>query len=279
MNDPHHPSRRDTPNFHQQQILRRHCRVRNGLEQHPTPGHSPGSQPWAPSPRLPLTMAATILAVTGLVLTQGIPADGGAAAAVDEATRAQGSSTTQAFAVDDAAAVTVSRDSYTVTAAPPPPPRFASAAPGPGSEFFANSPGSAVQWPFDSSPISSGFGSRAAPCGGCSSNHKGLDFVPGEGTPITAIAGGVVRVALDSPSGWGTHVIIDHEIGGQRVSSLYAHMQAGSVSLAPGQSIAVGTQIGTVGNTGMSTGPHLHFEIQLDGLPVDPFAWLTANAG
>ncbi len=191
-------------------------------------------------------------------------------------------SATQALAVSDVTSVPVNRDSYTVTAAPPPPPpppRFATAGAGAASLSFSASPSSAVQWPLASSPISSGFGNRAAPCGGCSSSHQGLDFVPGDGAPISAIADGVVRVVSASRSGWGTHVIIDHQVGGQRVSSLYAHMQAGSVSLVPGQAIAVGTPVGRVGNTGMSTGSHLHLEIHLDGRPVDPFAWLTANAG
>lgn len=61
-------------------------------------------------------------------------------------------------------------------------------------------------------------------------------------------------------------------------SSRYAHMLWGSAAVAVGQPITVGQYLGDVGNTGKSTGPHLHLEIQADGASVDPFAWLKANA-
>ncbi|MCB1281661.1 MAG: M23 family metallopeptidase, partial [Salinibacterium sp.] len=67
---------------------------------------------------------------------------------------------------------------------------------------------------------------------------------------------------------------------GQKVSSLYAHMQEGTVTVALGEAVTVGQIIGRVGNTGLSMGPHLHFEILLDGVhPTDPYAWLTARVG
>ncbi|KRF33489.1 M23 family metallopeptidase [Yonghaparkia sp. Soil809] len=136
----------------------------------------------------------------------------------------------------------------------------------------------AVRWPFPfATTISSGYGDRVAPCRGCSSYHRGTDFTPGYGTPIQAVADGVVS---DLQEGWsyGTHVFIDHVINGQKVTTLYAHMQTGSSPLVPGQTVAAGDFVGLVGSTGASTGPHLHLEVRLDGIPVDPFAWLTTNA-
>ncbi len=137
----------------------------------------------------------------------------------------------------------------------------------------------AVRWPFPFAvPISSGFGDRVAPCRSCSSQHMGLDFTPGEGSPIYAIADGVVSHAEISRWGYGNWVTIDHVINGQKVQTLYAHMQMNSSALLVGDTIKVGDFIGLVGSTGASTGAHLHFEVRLDEVQVDPFAWLRANA-
>lgn len=135
-----------------------------------------------------------------------------------------------------------------------------------------------IRWPFPSAvPISSGFGDRVAPCRYCSSNHRGLDFTPGNGAPIFAIASGVV-VAAEMGRGYGQYAYIEHEINGQNVLSVYAHMQRGSSPLRVGDQIQVGDFIGLVGNTGTSTGPHLHLEIRINDEYVDPFAWLKENA-
>ena len=135
-----------------------------------------------------------------------------------------------------------------------------------------------IQWPFPVGvPISTYFGPRVPPCSGCSSFHKGLDMNPGADTPVQAIADGVVReVSATDKSGLGVYAIIDHMDDGRKVSSLYAHMRGGSLALSPGQPVLVGQRIGNVGTTGQSTGPHLHFEILLDGVtPTDPFGWLS----
>lgn len=138
-----------------------------------------------------------------------------------------------------------------------------------------------IRWPFPYVvPISSGFGERAAPCGGCSSMHMGLDFTPGEGAPIYAMADGVVAVHDDDSGGYGNHVYIDHGdlLGdGSDIQSLYAHMQHGSSPLVVGQQIKVGDFIGLVGRTGTATGNHLHFEVLVSGTQVDPFAWLKKH--
>ncbi len=135
-----------------------------------------------------------------------------------------------------------------------------------------------IRWPFPYPvPISSGFGPRSAPIEGAQPFHEGVDFTPGAGAPIYAIADGVVSLH-ESGGSLGNHVVIDHVINGQKVQSVYAHMQAGSSPLTVGQQVHVGDLVGLVGQTGLATGPHLHLEIHLDGVPVDPFAWLKANA-
>lgn len=135
-----------------------------------------------------------------------------------------------------------------------------------------------IRWPFPTVvPISSGFGSRAAPCYGCSSFHQGLDLTPGAGAPIYAIADGTV-VLHEEGGGFGNHVIIEHVVNGQRIQSLYAHMQWGSSPLQQGDQVAVGDFIGLVGATGQVTGAHLHFELEVDGEKIDPYAWLKQNA-
>lgn len=149
-----------------------------------------------------------------------------------------------------------------------------------GNRVFAysNNPAGTIQWPFAiPSPISYGYGPRVA-CSYCSSFHLGVDFTPGAGTPIQSIADGVVSAVITDQGGLGSHVIVDHLVNGQRVQSVYAHMAWGSIQVATGRAITVGTIIGEVGSTGTSTGAHLHLEIHADGTPIDPFEWLKANA-
>ena len=131
----------------------------------------------------------------------------------------------------------------------------------------------AVRWPFPYAvPITDGFGARE---GGF---HKGVDFVPGAGTPIYAIADGVATTAIYDNSGYGQHVVLQHTLGGVDIESLYAHMIEGSSPIVVGQAVKVGDFLGLVGDTGIAYGAHLHFEIHVNKVPVDPFAWLQANA-
>jgi murein DD-endopeptidase MepM/ murein hydrolase activator NlpD len=144
---------------------------------------------------------------------------------------------------------------------------------------YTNNVDGTIQWPFPVPvPISSGFGPRISPCGGCSSMHQGVDFTPGSGVVIDAIADGVVSQVIASHAGLGNHIIIDHVINGQKVQSVYAHMLDGSFKVTVGQAVTVAEPIGQVGSTGESTGAHLHLEIHINNVPVDPFAWLKANA-
>jgi murein DD-endopeptidase MepM/ murein hydrolase activator NlpD len=181
----------------------------------------------------------------------------------------------QSLRIDTTAtAPSVSRDAYTVSSLA----EKLRIKYGARSYSFVNNPNGSIQWPFAVSvPISSGFGDRVAPCFGCSSYHEGTDFTPGAGAVIQAIADGVVS-ATSVTGAYGNHVVVDHMIDGQLVQSLYAHMQYGSIRVAVGQTITVGTEIGQVGSTGSSTGAHLHLEIHINGTPVDPFVWLKAHA-
>ncbi len=134
-----------------------------------------------------------------------------------------------------------------------------------------------VVWPVGSNPkISSPYGYRNAPCSGCSTNHKGVDMVPGSGTPVVSVADGVVSQSGVQGS-YGVIVVVDHVVGGVKVSTAYAHLQSGS-NISVGQKVSAGQQIGRVGSTGQSTGAHLHFEVRIGGVFVDPMVWLRANA-
>ena len=138
----------------------------------------------------------------------------------------------------------------------------------------------AVRWPFPYVvPISSGFGDRAAPCRGCSTTHNAIDLTPGAGAPIYAIADGVVIRREPRGGSWGNNLTIEHRIGGHVVTSSYAHMQWDSSPIELGQTVKVGDFLGLVGATGQATGAHLHLEIKVDGVYVDPYVWLKAHAG
>jgi len=185
-------------------------------------------------------------------------------------------SNAQSFTVasSDAVQVGVQRESWSVTS-------FADvlrAQYGTRNFSYSTSGIGPIRWPFPTAvPISSGYGDRVAPCRYCSSQHRGVDFIPGRGSPIFAIADGVV-VESKYGGGYGQFVYIEHNINGQTVTSVYAHMQRGSSPLQEGEKIRAGEFIGLVGNTGVSTGPHLHFEIRIEDEKVNPFTWLKANA-
>ena len=100
--------------------------------------------------------------------------------------------------------------------------------------------------------------------------HSGLDLAVPAGTPVHAAAAGLARV-VESPWGYGLYVVIDHDGG---IATLYAHLDW--TPLSDGEAVRAGDELGLVGSSGLSTGPHLHFEVRRNGRPVDPTPWLPA---
>lgn len=117
-------------------------------------------------------------------------------------------------------------------------------------------------------PISSPFGERLHPIFHDVRMHTGIDIGAGYGSPVRAAAAGAVVVA-GYVSGYGTAIVIDH---GGGLATLYGHLSRLGVRV--GSRVAAGQTIGAVGNTGNSTGPHLHFEVRVHGTPVDPMRYL-----
>jgi murein DD-endopeptidase MepM/ murein hydrolase activator NlpD len=115
-----------------------------------------------------------------------------------------------------------------------------------------------------SGSITSGFGTRFHPILKRRKRHTGVDFGAPHGTPIHAAGSGVVIMA-GYYKGYGNTVIIDH---GKNTTTLYGHCS--SLLVSEGQSVKVGQVIARVGSTGMSTGPHLHWEVRRNGVPVNP---------
>jgi murein DD-endopeptidase MepM/ murein hydrolase activator NlpD len=136
-----------------------------------------------------------------------------------------------------------------------------------------------VVWPvIDPTQVTSPFGPREAPCEGCSTFHKGVDIAPGAGTPVMSIADGVVITATDAGGGLGTMAEVQHNVDGQVITSVYGHMLLGSLDVAVGDAVSAGEQLGLVGSTGQSTGPHLHLELfPEDQVRIDAYAWLTGH--
>ena len=116
--------------------------------------------------------------------------------------------------------------------------------------------------------ISSTFGTRVHPIFGDLRMHSGVDFASGMGAPVRAAASGVV-VSASYQTGYGNAVVINH---GGGVATLYAHLS--SFNVRAGQAVTASMRIASVGSTGYATGPHLHFEVRVNGSPVDPLGWL-----
>ena len=123
-----------------------------------------------------------------------------------------------------------------------------------------------LAWPTDGPP-GSPFGYRTHPIFGTVRFHAGVDIAAGTGQPIVAAADGVV-VSAGYRGGYGNATVVDH---GGGLATLYGHQSA--MYVAPGQVVLRGETIGAVGATGWATGPHLHFEVRVNGAPQDPLAW------
>ena len=116
--------------------------------------------------------------------------------------------------------------------------------------------------------ISSEFGYREQPIAGASTNHKGMDFAAPAGTPIYAAASGTVTSASYSGNA-GNMIVINH---GNGLQTYYMHCN--SMYVRAGQTVSKGQNIGAVGSTGNSSGPHLHFQVMQNGTPVNPRNYL-----
>ncbi len=137
------------------------------------------------------------------------------------------------------------------------------------SRAYTGSLGSGlVAWPYHG-VITSLFGPRGM------GFHSGIDIGGAVGDAIVSAGDGVV-ISAQNDGGYGLCVVIDHGIvGGDRLVTLYAHLSGMFVN--PGQTVSKGETIGALGNTGNSTGPHLHFEVQLNGIAYDPLAFLDTS--
>ena len=144
--------------------------------------------------------------------------------------------------------------------------RIAALLSGRGGGTASASPGGML-WP-TSGPITSGYGWRTHPIFGTRRFHAGIDIGAPHGRGVGAAAAGTV-IQTGSQGGYGTTVIVDH---GGGIATLYAHLS--SVSVGNGTFVGGGQAVGAVGCTGYCTGPHLHFEVRVNGEPDNPMRWL-----
>ncbi|AEI88593.1 putative peptidase M23 [Candidatus Midichloria mitochondrii IricVA] len=140
-----------------------------------------------------------------------------------------------------------------------------------GTFGYFNKDGSSIKkallrTPVKSATVSSGFGMRKHPILGYSRMHRGLDYAAPRGTPVIASGDGVIEI-MKYHSNYGRYVKIRHN---KKYSTLYAHLDRFSSKFSAGSRVKQGEVIGYVGSTGMSTGPHLHYEVHVDGKQVNP---------
>lgn len=200
---------------------------------------------------LPVSAA---VAVACLFVTVGSPQT--AVAATDE--QVPSMHLVQTFVADGAGRTSADRDGFSVVGAPGVSVRSA-----PGGPAIAARP------TVGTVPAAGGFGSRwVAGCAACSTVHQGIDFAAPTGATVVAALPG--RVVSAGPlGGYGNQVVVQHADG---LQTRYGHLSA--IDVRVGQQLAVGQRLGAVGSTGVSTGPHLHFEVVVAGSPVDPAVWL-----
>lgn len=141
-------------------------------------------------------------------------------------------------------------------------------------EYTGDYKGGVMAWPVakNGTYITSGYGTRTHPIQGIIKNHTGIDIGnAGFGAPVVAAADGIVTMA-GSYGGYGNCVMINH---GDGISTLYGHGQ--TILTEVGKEVKKGDLIMEVGSTGVSTGPHLHFEVRVNGKIVDPMPYLTGK--
>lgn len=217
--------------------------------------------------------SAALLSVAALLATFALPAYASQETAVGPV-KSPGQAQDFASPQASAAVAELARDAFSVTKPLPPATTPYSRI----ADTFANNPNSAISWPLMvGAPISSYFGWRTLR--GASDFHTGLDINPGLGTPIQSIADGVVVEVGNLSWDAGVYVVVEHQVDGTAVRSLYAHMLEGSPTVVVGQQVTRGEQVGNVGCTGNCTGPHVHFEIVIDGAAIDPYPWMKTHVG
>jgi len=123
-----------------------------------------------------------------------------------------------------------------------------------------------MKTPVDGARISSGFGYRRHPVLGYNKLHKGMDFAAPTGTPIYAAGDGVLEYAARNGS-FGNYARIRHN---SKLKTAYAHMSKFKKGMHKGKTVKQGEVIGYIGTTGRSTGPHLHYEVLVNGVQVNP---------
>ncbi|SMQ76839.1 Peptidase family M23 [Sphingopyxis terrae subsp. ummariensis] len=126
--------------------------------------------------------------------------------------------------------------------------------------------------PIEQMSLSSSYGMRVHPITGKLARHNGVDIPAPYGTPIYATADGIVGRA-QRLGGYGNYVEIEH---GNAIETRYGHMS--SFVVQPGQQVKKGDVIGYVGSTGRSTGNHLHYEVRIDGEPVNPMPFVRSDS-
>ncbi len=136
-----------------------------------------------------------------------------------------------------------------------------------GGSGSSGSGSGSLSWPVNG-PVTSPFGWRIHPILGYKKFHTGIDIGVGYGVPVRSSAAGTVIYA-SWMGGYGNVIIVDH---GDGLSTLYAHQS--SLAVGNGAHVARGQTVGYVGSTGFSTGPHLHYEVRVNGNPVDPMGYL-----
>ena len=144
-----------------------------------------------------------------------------------------------------------------------------------GANYLKKAPASAYVpsiWPVVG-PLRSGVGIRSNPFGGPGTEfHKGQDIAAPTGTPVSVTADGIVIIAR-WVKGYGNGIYVDH---GNGITTRYGHLSR--IDVVEGQPVKKGQHLGLVGSTGRSTGPHLHYEVRINGQPTSPLAYLPSLA-
>ena len=208
---------------------------------------------------------AITAAASGLVLTVVMPTT---AAATDPVTEPEPAAAEMPVSADPDAVLSFDRAALTSKFDPDAKLRGLTVA---GTDVIPAAAKGTLANPLDSEPVqTSAFGYRVSPITGAAGElHTGQDYAAACGTEVTAAAAGTVKSAGWHPYGGGNRVVLDH---GNGVETTYNHLSAMSVSV--GDTVERGHLVGASGSTGASTGCHLHFEVLVNGTPVDPLAWL-----